>query len=211
MEQSLANSYSLYQKNIIEILKESGINIDGDDVDARQFFLTCVALEYEAVADRFNCGVRLNPTRLEDAQERWIQDIGNQRIDGEGVPDQFKHAGLLGYWLRRCQVVDFTNTKSSPDTAFAKNHQQRFLDAPNEILAFLLGFNLAAFYTFKVYKRDDYTLSMFMRDSRPTDKYIYDVSHYLKEKHVSPHSVYLIYRAFFETTLTFRSGYLTYT
>ena len=179
---------------------------DGRTIEGETFFLTCIPIEYEKIAAQFGCQVLANPNRLREARKTWISEIERQQVEGGGVPDQFKHAGLLAYWLRRYQVIDMCELVISYDTSVGRLHQRRFKNAPSELSAFVLGFNLAAYYTYPRYASEEYSIKGFMRDTRPTDAYLHDMCLYLKEKHVSPHSLYLIYRAFFETPIRWSGG-----
>lgn len=198
--------FTLFQPNIIDILKTKGKVVNNQNYTSQEFFLTSIGLEFEKIAKRFGCGIILNPNKVKAAHKCWVADITGQRISGGGVPDQYKHSGLLAYWLRRKQIVESCEPTITYDADYSKNHQNEFLKAPSEMLSFILCFNLAAYYTYPRYKTPTYSLEAFMRDSRATDQYLYDAAHYLENKHVSPHSLYLIYRAFFETPLRFRNG-----
>lgn len=193
--------YNIYQKDVFGLMKTGGKLQNGEDIDAHDFFLTSISLEFETIAINHGCRVELNPDRLVDCHRVWVEDIGKMKIDGGGLPDQFKHAGLLAYWLRRKVVIEKAEKFIVYDTDKGIEHQAHFLQYPSEMAGFLLGLSLSAHYTYAVVRETIGSIDSYIYKIRPSDNLIYDTAHYMNEKHVSPHSLYLIYRVIFEQSL----------
>jgi hypothetical protein len=190
--------YRIYQKNIFDLLRTGGVLADGTEISGQDFFRTCIPIEFNRVASQFGTKVILNPDRLDRAHEIWNQDIERVKVKGGGKPDQFKHAGLLAYWLRRLQVIDQTTKVVAYDTEKGIVNQNCFLTAPSELCSLLFGFNLSVFYSHYPLKEKYGSLEKFLYIHRPSDFFIEDAAEFMRTKYVSPHSLYLIYRVIFE-------------
>ena len=135
-------------------------------------------------------------SRLQDAFYSWQSDIERMAKEINSTPDHFKQCGVLAYWLRRCMpVVDFTRT----DEYYPHRQEARkvrrvfFAHYSNEYLAFSLGVRICQF--FETNKKVD-------PKPKPEIKLSHDyvdmMCSFLKRKHVSPHSLILIYRSLFQ-------------
>ena len=185
----------------------------------RSFAMTIVTHDIDITADVFDCikdeaafyhfvcsqyrrqlrrsGLTPNftQTRLFQAHEAWVHDIGRMSDtigDGENTPDHFKQCGFLAYWLRRFAPVHTCEAKCGDASLPRPEKQYRdfLLKYWVEYLAFDLGVRICQF--FEKYKEGG-------RDAPPrmTPEYFETVCYFMKYKHVSPHGLTLIYKSLF--------------
>lgn len=144
----------------------------------------------------------ISVARINEAHHYLTRDIARiSRNDfNGGRPDHFKQAGHICYWIRRTRpVTDLavhlysTKTDLSPEDAYADEYRL-FFNYINDYLAFDLGFHLVLFY--HLYNKKNplkINAKMF-----PSWDFIECTSHFLNAKNVSPHAMYLIYKALFD-------------
>lgn len=136
--------------------------------------------------------------RLHDAHFAWQDDVKRlsdmERNLKDGA-DHFKQCAALAYWLRRMSpVVDYIDW-FNPDGDDLHPHEVDLRDLiaryGTEYIAFDLGFQICAYYeTERVDSPRQFYPNL-------TGEYLVDVCHMMKFKHVSPHSLYLVYKSIF--------------
>lgn len=181
--------YHIYHPNLIKGLNNQLPN----------FFFNFVDYNFSLFAEQYKCEITTNGRRLIEAYSNWRRDTTNARQEmkirhGSSDIDHFKYAGFLAYWLRRRVVLDKITHINNPSPPFDPDYisplQEQFFHYGNEIASFLIGFHYCA--RFELNHEDDifwkYQLS---------DDYILTVATLLKQKNVSPHALFLIYKALF--------------
>jgi hypothetical protein len=187
-------SVSIYDPNLFKNLMD-GAEIDGVHQDGLTVFRTLVARTYNQVAERFSASFTFSYDRTEEAYEYWKRDVARVYDGEDAVPDHFKRAGFLAYWLRRRQVV----SRLAADQGFEGDQRlrERFLINHNEYSAFLFGFRICIYFELDAKLRESADISDYIGAHSLDPRFVLDVSTLMKNKNVSPHSLYLIYRACF--------------
>lgn len=144
---------------------------------------------------------RFGQQRIAEAHGAWRNDlsrVGNNEPRLDDGLDHFKQCGHLVFWLRRMSpvvsVVDLTASIQDGHEFHLRDEDRMFRDFlmayMNEYLSFDLGFQIC-----KRYEIDsghdgagDVTL---------TPEYYAMACHFMKYKHVSPHSLSLVYKSLF--------------
>jgi hypothetical protein len=187
-------SVSIYDPELFKHLIE-GTEIDGVFQDGLTVFRTLVAQTYNQIAERFGASFTFSYDRTEEAYEYWKRDV-KRVYDGEdAVPDHFKRAGFLAYWLRRRQVV--SRLVAAEEFGGEREVRKRFLINHNEYSAFLFGFRICIYFELDAKLRESADIADFVGGYSLDPRFVLDVSTLMKNKNVSPHSLYLIYRACF--------------
>lgn len=144
----------------------------------------------------------VHEARLNEAHHYWVCDINRigQNDFAGGVPDHFKQAGHLCYWVRRTRpvtdievIVKSTKTDLSPNDAY-KEEYDLFFNYINEYLGLDLGFHTVLFYHLYDKKNPRHA----SRGMLPSWDFIECTSHFMNSKNVSPHALFLIYKALFD-------------
>jgi hypothetical protein len=137
--------------------------------------------------------------RILDAYEHARADLNRlaAEIDGNGhdavEPDIFKRCGFICFWLRRSQPFVYAlPVRQYPAGSERREAQSLFCRCPNEVFAFDMMFRVCAGYEGAV--RGDGSIAA----ARLDRYYLNDACMFLRNKSVSPHSLYLIYRSLFE-------------
>lgn len=158
---------------------------------------------FEEFAKATCLGACLFPTislpRLRDAHHAWRDDLSRVEARESNLSaglDHFKQCGHLTYWLRRCgPVVEFEDIAALWEEAgglYKDEEELRDLlrKYGNEYMAFDIGLQICQYYELE--RTDGKGL-----ENPPiiTLEYLIDLCHFLKFKHVSPHSIYLIFRS----------------
>ena len=154
----------------------------------------------EDIAETNLYQAKVSQFRLRDAHNAWMEDI--VRVDGrekkvDGL-DHLKQCGHLAYWLRRMgpvyefkDLIKSNNIQVDPMVRPAIDRFQAFLKRyGSEYIAFDFSYRTIWFYE---KNRTDGK-----RKQNPpelTHNYTADVCHMMKFKHVSPHSMFLIYKS----------------
>ena len=187
-------TFSLYDPELFSNL-QNGAVVDGHLHDGLTVFRTLVAEHYNQVAGRFGTRLKFSYDRTDEAYEYWVRDIDRVYDAEDAVPDHFKRAGFLAYWLRRRQVVNHVMT--APEAQPPSGDRTRFLINHNEYCAFMFGFRICHYFslTEKLGEGQDIAAHIGSQNLEPA--FVFDVSTLMKNKNVSPHSLYLIYRACF--------------
>ena len=159
-------------------------------------FVTNFATHAARKCAEYGLKPEISEDRLRDAYVQWDMDM--RRISqfelGDGkYPDEFKQAGHIAYWIRRCQpVIDIVPKEGTePDENDERYHL--LMNYGNEFLSFDFGFSICALRNCPIEADGTRRISMtgINRD------YILTISHFLKNKSVSPHALFLIYKALF--------------
>jgi len=170
---------------------------------------------------------RLRPqiimNRLDESFELWQKDLVRIRHVEENVgePDHLKQAGHLAYWLRRAAPISEAVPALAGDempvqtwpivvqtfgsemlAERQKILRDMLLQYGNEYAAFDIGFRICRYFEAKRIERspdrsEGAAVPQDIRNMNPSLSYLHDVAHFLKEKNVSPHALYLIYRSLF--------------
>jgi len=155
------------------------------------FFVKFVNHNYNKFSREYGCAVTIHRRRTIDARDIWLDDCRRalEKLHTSTEIDEFKTAGFLAYWLRRRCVVDNVaptlRVVGTPPT----NTEIEFIKYANEICAFDLGFHFCI--RFQALDAAD------ARRIRLDHAFIRESAAFMSTKNVSPHSLYLIYRALF--------------
>ena len=187
-------TFSLYDPELFQNF-QYGVLVDGQHIDGLTVFRTLVAENYNQVASRFGAGLKFSYDRTDEAYEYWMRDIGRVYDAEDAVPDHFKRAGFLAYWLRRRQVVNTLLT--APDVQDSNGDRNRFLINHNEYCAFIFGFRICHYFSLIEKLDGSQDIAAYIGSQNLDSAFVFDVSTLMKNKNVSPHSLYLIYRACF--------------
>lgn len=134
---------------------------------------------------------RFSARRLFDAHHFWTEDVKRLRDFSlnKKEPDHFKQSGHLAYWLRRSNpIVDYDVLGSA--NAEEEENRKLLFDFGGEYLAFDLGYMIC-----RHYETSGLLSGTYPNDFNPGTVYVRDVCCFLKEKNVSPHALYLIYKS----------------
>ncbi len=142
--------------------------------------------------------------RLRDAHTFWINDLKRLALsfkDTGRTPDYYKQAAHLAYWLRRQNPVTSYRDGFNPQdggsdgpTVHESEVRELLRKYGGEFLAFDLGFQICDFY-------ERMNLTNGKTEPPPAFKldrdYINTMVYFLKTKNVSPHALFLVYKALF--------------
>ena len=144
---------------------------------------------YEAGAGFYD--LLLSDRVVHDVYECYTEDA--ERLAGKmpTVPDHFKHAGILAYWLRRHNpILSWKETGVMPHNEYASARD--FLMRYGHVyLAFAYGYRICLLYV------RESTGGKTMPELTPNPNYIESICNLMKYKSVSPHSLGFIYRSLF--------------
>ena len=171
-----------------------------EDFDAFDRFVRNYIYDQCAAA---KLGAKISSIRLVDAHLMWQKDIERLKHsfeEGDGTtPDHFKHVAHLAYWLRRASpVVEFSNVQHFRDHAIADDPDiQAACDLlyrySNEYFAFDIGVQFCRYYGQQTAIKAVAHPPQFDLDH----DFVEATCYFLKEKNVSPHALFLIYKALF--------------
>lgn len=201
---------SIYRPDVFECFRSGDEEGAPSPVSAEAFFSTSIATQYNLIAKGFGCSLKLSAFRLEDARRLWIRDVDRIEIeprfdvesapnatDRDGIPNHFKQIGFLVYWLRRRCVVESIERNRPAAEKPHQTPQDRFILSGNEICAFLLGFRICQFFEMSLTADPDEDVAARIRQINLEAHLIHDAATLLRHKNLSPHALYLIYRALF--------------
>ena len=198
--------YDLFQEDIILRLKDRG------------WFIECMAYNIIFVGRGYGCHVSISRTRLGEAYDYWVEDTHRTLKDGmpEGTEelDHFKHASFISFWLRRRLPINRIRFLVSLGDLHAEKFTQDqtfFRTYAGEISAFSIGLKICLFYHCNIIEQagnqegsganmvtplhED--LRSYLGSYRIRKNFLADTVMILKHKNVSPHGLYLLYRALF--------------
>jgi hypothetical protein len=199
--------YDLFQEDIIVRLKD------------RAWFIKCMTYNIVFVARQYGCLAIVSRMRIGEAYDYWVEDT--DRTLRDGMPggteelDHFKHASFMAFWIRRRlpinKIIFQASLGERQDRKFTDD-QKFFTTYANEICAFSIGMKICLFYHGNIVeqaaqanqdtKAGDHSVSWLQRYlASPLVQLrkplLADIVMILKHKNVSPHGIYLFYRAFF--------------
>jgi hypothetical protein len=184
-------SFSPFQSGFLDLLKHGGPSDEGL-LSGEEWFKTAIFRTYQEIARLNGCEMQPSARRLREARELWLNELSNMKITGGGEPDHFKQAGFLTYWLRRRLVISITREGAN----FTGSSQQiQFLERPNEICSFILGFRICLF--FQANRKSGEERRQYLSSIELQSEFVKDAGILLYEKQLSPHAMYLIYRSLF--------------
>lgn len=186
------SNYSIFQQDIFRMLKE------GKAPEAKEdFFYEVISRHSNIIAGRFNSKIVLSPSRLHEAQVLWTNDM-NSMIEGGKIshptiePCEYKHAAFLCYWLRRRLVVE---SSSRMDESLQVPNQD-FNRFKSEFIALHVSLELLVYHVFGKNRKS----APIQRGSGVLpSEFVHEMLVLLHHKNVSPHSIYLIFKALFVT------------
>lgn len=190
----MKNEFSIYSPYFYDRAKDGAV-IEGEVFSASKWFLIALTAELADIADSFGCTCKASDIEIETARLSWLRDLDVLEINGSGRPDHFKHAGILAYWLRRRAPLRSMKKVVEFDTEVGKNRQRVFLEMSHELVAYMIGYDLARFANSRneINKHDD--ISNIIRSKAPNLSFAQDMCVLMKTKHISPHALMMIYRA----------------
>ena len=195
---SLSN-YSIFQQDIFRMLKEGKAPETRED-----FFYEVISGHSSIVAARFNSKVILSPTRLHEAQVLWINDLEGM-IEGGKIsqptvePCEYKHAAFLCYWLRRRVIVE-SCSRLDTEAPVSNLDFNRF---KSEFIALHVSLELLGYHVFSEGAQvgSDMSSSVVL-----SNDFVHEMLVLLHHKNVSPHSLYLIFKALFVSVTPFQKS-----
>jgi len=162
------------------------------------WFINFVKSQYINTAAEVALLAELSDSFLLEAYGQWMNDVRRIKdfeLDNNTEPDHFKQAGHLTYWLRRSRpVVDVRIVPSAvvPEGELAAILHELIMIAPNEYLAFDIGYRIVLLH--ECYsvgaKRDESEFAL-------TDDFVVTMVQFLRNKNVSPHALFLIFKSLF--------------
>ena len=195
-------NYSLARPDIIEKLKD------------RDWFLNCVRENYLTASKKHSFIADVHQFRAYEAHDLWIEDL--ERLLEHGIEDSsdldiYKHAGFLTYWLRRRLVintVEIDNSDSPNPKISIKEHidnlpsnMKEYLQYHNEMSAFEFGMQICFNYRINNLQENGASkeeIEEFInRVSKNSAVIISDIVVFMKQKSVSPHTLYLVFKTLF--------------
>jgi len=202
------DTYLLAQKDILEKLSRD-----------ETWFSNCVQQNYERFARDYQFVLKTSQLRLAEAFALWHQDMDRTLSHGieESVElDPYKRAGFLAYWLRRRIVINEIELYSeagdphAPKLAAHKHTlpaiQNRLFNFYNEICAFRFGLDISIYYATNAYcnqliaqGQSESNVQLMRKEhirkiSEKAKALVVDVSVLMKQKNLSPHALYIIYK-----------------
>lgn len=141
----------------------------------------------------------VSPSRLCDAHRYWMADIKRLSLSlpNGNSPDHFKQAAHLTYWLRRQgPVIDYRETNSIQDgggdtpSPTQKECRDLLFEYGSEYLAFDIGYQICKYFESHKVSAMDVQFDL-------GEEYIRTISCFLKEKNVSPHALFLVFKSLF--------------
>lgn len=190
----MISQFSIFDPGFYEASRNGAHDPEFGNVSASQWFQTAVALEFQSIAAQFGCACEISEVDTEIARAFWLRDIGRMDIDGDGVPNHFKQAGFLSYWLRRRMVLRNPRPVVAYDSQVGKDRQMAFLQMAPEWASLIFGYNLCLFAESRKAPSD---VSSYLRAMRVDFSFAHDMCNVMRNKHISPHSLMMIYRALF--------------
>lgn len=172
-------------------------------------FTDVIQKHYNHLVEGTDITLTFCPFRTQWAFEYFADDISraadkmNAALVGKSTgierkfePDHYKKAGFLAFWLRReCPVLVWDTHRVQWDTLSRPQRSQAeyLVTYGREYGAFMLGYAICLHVECNAlggpFEEEKFQLS---------DAYIDDMMAFLKEKSVSPHAMYMIYRSIFE-------------
>lgn len=175
---------------------------------SRQNFKETIVAHYHLTYGDFDLLPVYSVSRLYEAYEAWKKDlerVSRMELRGHEL-DHFKQSGHLCYWLRRkSPIIEVNRDPAKSGAPISALANALLLQYANEFTAFDAGFRISRFFECK---RDDVYVMVKMLGripQRPTQisdltlslDFYQTICQFLKEKNVSPHALFLIYKSLF--------------
>lgn len=183
-----------------------------DRLKDREFFNKFVSYQYETSLANTALAPEISEYACNLAFAQFSNDVRRMlasEYEGEGDLDHFKQAAFLVFWLRRHSPISDVSLKR-PDQEIMpvriRSEQPREVHYYylNENVSFDIGFRIIRFWESRrkdraeIYGRkvgfEDFSL---LGESLRTKALLKDLVQTLSTKSISPHSLWMIYRAFF--------------
>ena len=148
-------------------------------------FRDIIEREYSYEANMGGLDVKLSVKILHDAHQNYLKDIALLGKNLKTLPDYFKHAGCLAYWLHYYQPIrEWSGGDIVLSSKSRKQKAREFLlDYGHDYLAFCLGFKICSFF-------EKYGCDIDIN-------YIESICYVIKNKSISPHAMMMVYRSLF--------------
>ncbi|WP_281855897.1 hypothetical protein [Litoreibacter halocynthiae] len=184
------SEYRLFQEQIFKKLRNGSGGISKQD-----FFNKVINQAAKSIAAKKNSSIVLSPGRLWEVQELWDGDlrslIDGDKIENSRLPCEYKHAAFLTYWLRRRVVVE----SKAPINTDINVVCEDFNKYTNEYLALAIGIKLVLYHHYVPSgSSSEQTISSLEAIELPAEL-LKEAVVYLHHKNVSPHAVYLFFKA----------------
>lgn len=182
------------------------------DLEDRDKFISILRSYFEEFFTPLGLVPSISKARLIDTYNAWHRDlfrVSQMELKGS-VADHYKRAGYLAYWLRRnapitMLVEDRSILVGAAPSEAKLNRAKRFA---NELTAFDVGWRLTTYFETR---RADVMTTLQLLGRRPVsvaefllpDDFLQTICQFLKEKNVSPHALFLIYKALIIQTLRY--------
>lgn len=197
--------YELFQPDVLGPEKLRNLN----------WFLHCLSSYAGATAARYGCRIQVSRSRLIEAYHFVWEDL-DRNLDhntksSTTALDHFKHAGFVCFWIRRLLPIIEVRTVDSAAVNQATRGmsgaqigaaQNSFFGYGNEIFAFTIGWYITAY--FESQRIDGEDVVKLRELVSPIDTlaarsaFLSDIVMTMKRKNNSPHSLYLLYKSFFQ-------------
>lgn len=184
--------YTIYQSGIFRKLREGH-----GSVEREEFFYNAIREQVTTIAASCGAIVELNPTRVREAQDLWVADlnslIADKKIQPSPYPCEYKHAAFLCFWLRRRLIIESV-CPMVPGSVVSAD----FMEFKNEYVAFHIALHLVAYHAYFPVTEAGEPSQAFSDWKFPTDL-SREALVMLHHKNVSPHALYLFFRALMTT------------
>jgi hypothetical protein len=182
------SEFTIYQSNIFRKLREGH-----GSREREEFFYSAIREQADTLARRCGAVVELNPTRIKEAQDLWISDLNSlitdQKIQPSPYPCEYKHAAFLCFWLRRRLIIETVRPVTSGQPI-----DPDFMEFKNEYVAFYIALNLVAYHAYYPKSSKEHVTNEFEVWRFPADL-AREALVMLHHKNVSPHALYLFFKA----------------
>lgn len=164
------------------------------------------------------CGfnIEIGELKIKESYALWQEDVDrvlSHAIQNSDSLCEYKHAGFISYWLRRRQIITNINIDSSEHSKTISleehfeslpNSMKTYAQFYNELSAFRLGLRIS-FHYFIIKLKDigsskEEIESKINIIAKRVKEIEVDMSVFLKQKNISPHALYLIYKTIFTST-----------
>jgi hypothetical protein len=182
------SEFTIYQSGIFRKLREGH-----GAIEREEFFYHAIKEQVVSLAARCGAVVQINPTRLKEAQDLWNFDlvslISDKKIQPSPYPCEYKHAAFLCFWLRRRLIIE-----SVKPSIPGKPIDADFMEFKNEYVAFYIALHLVAYHVYFPAGSSGEPARALSKWKFPADL-AREALVMLHHKNVSPHALYLFFRA----------------
>lgn len=189
------SDFSIYQDGIFKKLRYGHGLVEKDE-----FFYWAIKEQVSQLAARCNMRAKVSPTRIAEVQDLWEKDmiglIDGKKIEDSVYPCEFKHAAFLCFWLRRRLIIE-TIEPIDPTLGIV---DRDFNSYKNEYVAFYISLHLVLFHHYRF--SEDSTaedIKASLHGYRFPNDLAREILVMLHHKNVSPHALYLLFKALVTT------------